>query len=62
MDLVDPVILPTGSTVMDAAYHLHKDFAERLSFARLWSGEEIVGLRVERSHVLKDEDVLEFHV
>ena len=62
VDLVDPVILPTGSTVMDAAYHLHKDFAERLSFARLWSGEEIVGLRVERSHVLKDEDVLEFHV
>lgn len=61
-EMIDPVILPVGSTVTDAAWHLHKDFAQKLSFARLWSGDEIAGLRVERGHVLQDEDILEFHV
>lgn len=62
VEFVDPVILPTGATVMDAAYHLHKDFAERFSFARLWNGTGVEGLRVERGHVLTDRDILEFHV
>ncbi|MFO7639080.1 MAG: TGS domain-containing protein [bacterium] len=62
VDKVDPVILPTGATVMDAAYHLHKDIARQLNFARLWSEPDIEGLRVEREHVLKDRDVVEFHL
>ncbi|MBN2466267.1 50S ribosome-binding GTPase [candidate division WOR-3 bacterium] len=62
VEMVDPVILPIGATVMDAAYHLHKDFAQHLQFARLWSGAGYDGLRVERHHVLQDKDILEFHV
>jgi ribosome-interacting GTPase 1 len=62
VEMVDPVILPVGATVMDAAYHLHKDFAQHLQFARLWSGAGYDGLRVERHHVLADKDILEFHV
>jgi hypothetical protein len=58
----DPVVLPIGSTMTDAAYHLHKDIAQNLQFARLWNSSGYDGLRVERGHVLQDKDILEFHV
>jgi ribosome-interacting GTPase 1 len=58
----DPVILHIGGTVTDAAYHLHKDFAQHLQFARLWNNAGYDGQRVERGHVLQDKDILEFHV
>ncbi len=61
-DLDDPVVLPIGATVTDAAYHLHKDFAQNLQFARLWNQSGLDGLRVERSHVLQDKDIVEFHI
>lgn len=58
----DPVVLKVGTTVIDAAEHIHKDFRKNLKFARLWSGAGYQGLRVEKNHVLTDGDVLEFHV
>ena len=58
----DPVVLAAGSTVTDAAYHLHKDFAQSLQFARLWNATGLDGQRVDRGHVLTDHDVIEFHV
>ncbi len=61
-DMDDPVILKSGSTVVDAAYHLHKDFAAGLQFARLWNRHGYDGQRVERAHVLADKDIVEFHV
>jgi hypothetical protein len=57
----DPVVLPRGSTVLEAAQIIHKDFAENLKYARMW-GESYNGQRVEREHVLQDGDVLEFHI
>jgi ribosome-interacting GTPase 1 len=62
VELRDPVVLPIGSTVTDAALHLHKDFAQNLQFARLWNSSGYDGQRVERGHVLQDKDILEFHV
>jgi hypothetical protein len=55
--------LKRGSTVLDAARHVHKDFAEQLKFARLFrpNGEHD-GLMVEWLHVVQDEDILEFHI
>ena len=61
-DLKDPVIIKVGATVLDAAYYLHKDFAKTLNYARLWDGNDYKGQRVERHHVLKDRDVIEFHI
>jgi len=61
-DLDDPVVLTRGSTVLDAALHLHKDFARNLEYARLWNFSGLDGQRVERSHVLEDKDVVEFHI
>jgi len=62
VELRDPVVLPIGSTMTDAALHLHKDFAQNLQFARLWNDSGYDGQRVERGHVLQDKDILEFHV
>ena len=58
----DPVVLKKGTTVIDAAEHIHKDFRKNLKFARLWSDSDYQGQRVEKNHVLVDGDILEFHV
>lgn len=62
-DLTSPFILRRGQTVLDAARQVHKDFAENLKFARLHSasgGHD--GVMVERTRVVEDEDILEFHI
>jgi ribosome-interacting GTPase 1 len=61
-DLDVPYILKRGTTVLDAAAVVHKDFAEGLRFARLWRPGAIDGLMVGREHVLEDGDILELHV
>jgi ribosome-interacting GTPase 1 len=58
-----PYILKRGKTVADAAAHVHKDFALQLKFARLFRlTADRDGLMVERSHVVQDRDILEFHI
>ncbi len=61
-DMDDPVILKVPATVIDAAYYLHKDFARKLSYARLWNANGFSGQRVEREHLLADRDIVEFHI
>jgi len=62
-DLSKPYILRRGQTVLEAAGLVHRDFAEKLKFARLYrlSGEPS-GLMVDRNHVVQDKDILEFHI
>ena len=61
-DRNDPVVLHIGATVEDAAYSIHKDFAERLQFAKIWGIGKHDGQRVQKEFVLTDGDVLEFHI
>jgi uncharacterized protein len=61
-DLDVPYILRRGETVQDAALRVHRDFAEHLKYARLFHKTKLGdGRMVERSHVVEDEDILEFH-
>ena len=65
VELTTPYVLHRGQTVIDAARLVHKDFAENLKFARLHRAEQgssQQGMMVERSHVVNDGDVLEFHL
>lgn len=62
VDSGEPFILKRGSTVIDAARVVHKDFAEKLNYARLWRANALNGLMVNRDQVLEDEDVLELHL
>ena len=56
-----PIVLPTGATVLDAARSLHKDFAE-FRFARIWGPEWHDGQSVSRNDIVYDGDVVEFHL
>ncbi len=61
-DFIDPIILPIGGTVEDAAKSIHKDFAHNLQFAKIWGQGKFEGQRVKNSYVLSDKDVIEFHI
>ena len=60
--LEEPFILSTGSTVMDMARSVHRDFAAKLRFARIWGGERYQGQKVNRDYILQDEDIIELHI
>jgi ribosome-interacting GTPase 1 len=57
-----PFTLRRGSTVLDMAEQVHKDFVERLKFARVWGEAVHDGTVVKGDYVLHDGDVVELHV
>jgi len=61
-DLSTPFTIPSGSTVLDLAESIHKDFIPNLKYARIWGSAKFDGQRVEKNYVLKDKDVVEFHI
>jgi len=61
-DRTAPMVLPKGSTVVDLAYLIHRDFPERLKGARIWGSARFEGQSVPRDYVLADEDVVELNV
>jgi uncharacterized protein len=56
-----PFVFRRGTTVEEAAAVVHKDFAVRLKYARVWGSRTFEGQMVQREHVLEDGDVLELH-
>lgn len=60
--LAAPVVLPIGSTVLDLAASIHKDFAQQLKFARIWGTGKFDGQKVHRDFPVREGDVIEFHV
>jgi small GTP-binding protein len=58
----DPVVLPRGSTLEDAAAAVHKDFRDRLKYARLWGSGKHDGIMVKRDHIMQDGDIIELHL
>ena len=62
VEKVDPVVLPLGGTVEDAANAIHKDFGAKLKFAKIWGEGKFDGQRVKADYVLSDEDIVEFHI
>jgi ribosome-interacting GTPase 1 len=60
-DLLKPFTLKEGSTVFDLAGKIHKDYLERLKFARIWGSSKFEGQKVQRDYVLKDKDIVEIH-
>lgn len=61
-DLADPVVLRRGSTALDAAESVHKDFGRNLKYAQVWGSGKFAGQRVKRDYVLQDGDVIELHI
>jgi ribosome-interacting GTPase 1 len=61
-DLEAPFVLKKGSTVEELAAHVHKDFLEKLKFARVWGSSVFDGQMVQRDYVLQDGDIVELHI
>jgi ribosome-interacting GTPase 1 len=61
-DLTSPFTCPVGSTLVEFAGLVHRDFAENLKSARIWGTGVFDGQTVKRDHVLHDKDVVELHV
>jgi len=61
-DFTDPIILERGSTLEDAAASVHKDFAARLRYARIWGSGKHDGIMAKRNHILQDGDIIELHL
>ena len=59
---VMPFTLPTGSTVIDLALRVHRQFEQTLKSARVWGSGKYEGIYVKRDHVLQDKDVVELHM
>lgn len=62
VDMKDPFIFQKGSTLMDMAKAVHKDFAVKLKFARIWNAAKYQGQKVNRDYELQDEDIIELHI
>ncbi|MGC9326546.1 MAG: GTPase [Candidatus Hinthialibacter sp.] len=54
-----PFTVPIGSTVLQLAEIVHKDFAQNLKSARIWGSGKFDGQVVQHDHILQDEDVIE---
>jgi ribosome-interacting GTPase 1 len=61
-DLSHPFTIPSGSTMLELAELIHKDFIPNLKYARIWGSAKFDGQRVEKNYVLKDRDIVEFHI
>jgi hypothetical protein len=61
-DMTSPYTCPIGSTLLELAQLVHRDFAEKLKSARIWGTGVFDGQSVTRDHVLHDKDVVELHV
>ena len=58
----EPLVLPTGATVIQAATQLHKDLGQGLKYAVLWGeSSKFNGQHVGRTHQLIDRDIIELH-
>src|SRR3990172_3021326 len=60
-DLADPVILKKNSKLADTAIQIHKDFALKLKYARVWGKGKYPGQMLGKDDILAEGDIVEFH-
>jgi ribosome-interacting GTPase 1 len=60
-DFNDPYVVARGSTVLDVAAKVHRDFVDNLKYARIWGEGKVDGIMVPREFVVSEGDVLELH-
>jgi len=61
-DFTEPIVLKRDSRLEDAAAEVHKDFAAKLKYARIWGSGKHDGIMAKRDHVLEDGDIIELHL
>ncbi len=61
-DMHRPFTVRRGSTLLDLAGQVHKDYSEGLKFARVWGTAVHDGTSVKGDYVLHDKDIVELHM
>ncbi|MFB3894809.1 MAG: GTPase [bacterium] len=61
-DMVNPYVMPKGSTVLEVARVIHKDIAEHFHTARIWGSTKFEGQHVEKHYIVQDKDIVEIHL
>jgi ribosome-interacting GTPase 1 len=61
-DPTAPFVLPRDSKLEDLAEKVHKDFKEKLKYAKVWGKAVYEGQMVQRDYTLHDGDVVELHI
>lgn len=61
-DLSSPFTCPIGSTLLEMAALVHRDFVAGLKSARIWGTGVMEGQTVKRDHILHDKDIVELHM
>lgn len=61
-DITTPFILPSGSTVLDLAEMIHKDFLSNFKYVCIWGSAKFGGQRVQKDYILHDKDIVEYHL
>ena len=51
-----------GSTVENVALSVHKDFARKLKYAKIWGSGKFTGQMVKRDDPVNEGDVIELHL
>lgn len=60
-DMEEPFVLSAGSCVLDFAEAVHREVAESLKYARIWSENKFDGQMVKIDEILLDGDIVELH-
>ena len=60
--MTEPYTLPSGSQAIDAVRAVHREFADRLKYVRIWGSGRFDGQQVPSEHVLEDGDIVEVHL
>ena len=61
-DMSKPYVVKKGTTIVEIAGTIHKDFKDNLKFARVWGHTKFEGQPVEKHYELQDGDVIESHI
>jgi ribosome-interacting GTPase 1 len=61
-DMDKPYVVAKGTTIIEFAAIVHRDFKAGLKFARVWGHAKYDGLPVEKGYVLDEGDVVELHI
>jgi hypothetical protein len=60
-DLNEPLVLPKGTTVQEVAEILHRDFAQKLKYVKVWGSSAFPGQKVSKEFKLKNGDLIEIY-
>ncbi len=61
-DMNAPFVLSKDSILEELAAKIHKDFTNKLKFAKIWGKTVFDGRMVQRDYILQDGDVVEIHI